>query len=40
MMEAKNAVLDVMGSQTLRKVIGTLLSIGNFLNGKQVGVAS
>ena len=36
MMEVKSAVLDVMQSKTLRKVVGTLLSIGNFLNGRPV----
>lgn len=35
-MDVKNAIEDVKGSKTLRQVLGTLLSIGNFLNGREV----
>ncbi len=34
-MEAKRAISDVMDSRTLKFTLGSLLSIGNFLNGKQ-----
>ena len=35
-MDVKNAVVDIMKSETLRKAIGSLLCIGNFLNGREV----
>ena len=37
-MDLKNAITDVQSSNTLRKVLGTLLSIGNFLNGREVRI--
>lgn len=36
LMEVKGAIEDVYNSKTLKQVLGTLLSIGNFLNGTQV----
>jgi hypothetical protein len=36
LMDLKNAICDVQDSVTLRKVLGSLLAIGNFLNGKEV----
>ena len=36
LMDVKNAIEDVMRSITLKRVLGTLLAIGNFLNGKEV----
>ena len=36
LMEMKRAIEDVRKSKTLKQVLGTLLSIGNFLNGTQV----
>ena len=36
LMEVKRAIEDVYNSKTLKQVLGTLLSIGNFLNGTQV----
>lgn len=36
LMDVKNAIEDVRKSQTLRQVLGTLLAIGNFLNGREV----
>ncbi len=39
LMDVKHAIEDVRKSQTLRQVLGSLLAIGNFLNGRQVGVA-
>ena len=38
LMDAKLAIEDVKASTTLRQVLGTLLAIGNFLNGKQVSL--
>ena len=35
-MEVKQAIEEVYHSKTLKQVLGTLLSIGNFLNGTQV----
>lgn len=35
-MDAKNAIEDVKRSKSLKHVLGTLLAIGNFLNGKEV----
>ena len=35
-MDVKMAIEEVRGSQTLRQVLGTLLAIGNFLNGREV----
>ena len=35
-MEVKRAIEDVYTSKTLKRVLSTLLSIGNFLNGTQV----
>lgn len=36
LMEVKRAIDDVQKSKTLRQVLSTLLSIGNFLNGTEV----
>ena len=36
LMEVKKAIDDVYHSTTLKQVLGTLLSIGNFLNGTEV----
>ena len=36
LMEVKRAIEDVRKSKTLKQVLGTLLSIGNFLNGTEV----
>lgn len=38
LMEVKKAIDDVHESKTLKQVLGTLLSIGNFLNGTQVSI--
>jgi hypothetical protein len=35
LMEVKRAIEEVYHSKTLKRVLGTLLSIGNFLNGTQ-----
>lgn len=35
-MDVKNCIVDIMNSRTLKLALGSLLSIGNFLNGKQV----
>ena len=37
LMEVKCAIMDIRKSPTLKLALGSLLSIGNFLNGKQVG---
>ena len=39
-MEVKSAIDDVKKSKTLKQVLSTLLSIGNFLNGTQVNALS
>ena len=36
LMEVMRAIGDVYKSKTLKQVLGTLLSIGNFLNGTKV----
>ena len=36
MMDVKKAIEDVRDSKTLRQVLGSLLAIGNFLNGREV----
>lgn len=36
LMEVKGAIEEVHNSKTLRQVLSTLLSIGNFLNGTEV----
>ena len=36
MMDVKKAIEDVRESKTLRQVLGSLLAIGNFLNGREV----
>ena len=38
MMDVKKAIEDVRESKTLRQVLGSLLAIGNFLNGREVRV--
>lgn len=40
LMDVKLAIEDVRKSKTLRQVLGTLLAIGNFLNGKEVRCGS
>ncbi len=35
-MEVKSAITDVLESVTLRRVLGSLLAIGNYLNGREV----
>lgn len=35
-MEVKRAIEEVKSSKTLKQVLSTLLSIGNFLNGTKV----
>ena len=37
LMNVKVAIDDIRKSKTLKQVLGTLLAIGNFLNGKEVG---
>lgn len=36
LMEVKCAIVEIKTSKTLKLALGSLLSIGNFLNGKQV----
>ena len=36
LMDLKNAIVEIQNSKTLRKALGTLLAIGNFLNGREV----
>lgn len=36
LMDVKKAIEEVQNSKTLKRVLGTLLSIGNFLNGREV----
>lgn len=36
LMNVKLAIDDIRMSKTLKQVLGTLLAIGNFLNGKEV----
>ena len=35
-MDLKKAIDDIRDSPTLKKAIGSLLAIGNFLNGREV----
>jgi hypothetical protein len=35
-MDLKKAIEDIQNSRTLKLVLGSLLAIGNFLNGNQV----
>ena len=35
-MDLKMAIDDIKGSPTLKKTVGALLAIGNFLNGREV----
>ena len=35
-MDLKKAIEDVKNSRTLKLALGSLLAIGNFLNGNQV----
>ena len=35
-MDVKNAIDDIKNSKTFKQVLGTLLAIGNFLNGNEV----
>lgn len=37
MKDVKNAIEDIRKSLTLKRVLGVLLAIGNFLNGSKVG---
>ena len=39
-MDLKKAVDDIRGSPTLKKAIGSLLAIGNFLNGREVSTCT
>lgn len=38
LMNVKLAIDDIRNSKTLKQVLGTLLAIGNFLNGKEVSL--
>ena len=40
LMEVKKAIDEIYQSVTLKQVLGTLLSIGNFLNSTQVRKSS
>ncbi len=35
-MDVKKCIADIMSSRTLKLALGSLLSIGNFLNGREV----
>ncbi len=36
LMDVKKSIADIMSSPTLKLALGSLLSIGNFLNGREV----
>jgi len=38
-MEVKEAIVDVRSSKSLRQVLGSLLAVGNFLNGREVSTS-